>query len=80
MLWARRAAEKGHDEGMFLVGLLLAKGDDAPGDRSAASAWLARAAAKGHDGAKKALRVLAGKGVAEAASALRRLGLDGPPA
>ena len=80
MLWARRAAEKGNNEGMHIVGYLIANGNGVPRDRSAASAWFARAAAKGHEVAKEALRNLAGAGVAKAACALRRLGLDGPPA
>ena len=75
MLWARRAADQGHDAGEFLLGAIYRNGYGVPVDLRAAVSWFARSAAQGFDPAKKHLRELAVEGVPEAAAAAWRLGL-----
>jgi TPR repeat protein len=75
LLFARRGAEGGSAKGAFHAGGIYHLGQGVPVDKREAVKWFAKGAAKGHENCIKGLRVLAAEGVAEAATALRRLRL-----
>jgi len=80
--WARLAAAQGFPAGEYQLGLILAGlngGGVVPKDQRAAVALFETSLANGHADSETCLHVLADEGVAEAAEALRRLGIRTGP-
>ena len=59
--WFRKAAEQGHAESQFDLGLLYTNGEGVDKDHKEAVKWLRKAAKQGHVNAQKLLNVMGEK-------------------